>query len=195
MSSRCFRRSPRAFTLIELLIVVAIIAILAAIAVPNFLEAQTRSKVARAQADTRSIATALEAYVVDNNRYMPWVTPIRGIQGSYQIFILTTPVAYMTSIPPDPFQASKPKLSTFAAKNYNPVLGPHYNYVAYSATAGWADTGWSVRSMGPDQDWDLVGLPQDQENPTCNGYYDPTNGTTSNGDLIRFGGNMTVHRS
>ena len=56
-----------AFTLIELLIVVAIIAILAAIAVPNFLEAQTRSKVSRAKADMRSMATALEAYAVDNN--------------------------------------------------------------------------------------------------------------------------------
>ena len=66
----------RGFTLIELLIVVAIIAILAAIAVPNFLEAQTRSKVSRVKADQRSITTALESYVVDTNKYPP------GINGS-----------------------------------------------------------------------------------------------------------------
>src|SRR5438874_2644032 len=60
-----------AFTLIELLIVVAIIAILAAIAVPNFLEAQTRAKVSRSLNDMRAAATALEAYAVDNNSYPP----------------------------------------------------------------------------------------------------------------------------
>lgn len=59
----------KAFTLIELLIVVAIIAILAAIAVPNFLEAQTRAKVSRVMADQRSYATALETYYIDNNTY------------------------------------------------------------------------------------------------------------------------------
>ena len=58
-----------AFTLIELLIVVAIIAILAAIAVPNFLEAQTRAKVSRAKADMRTEATALETYNIDWGTY------------------------------------------------------------------------------------------------------------------------------
>src|SRR5436309_2575639 len=59
----------KGFTLIELLIVVAIIAVLAAIAVPNFLEAQTRSKVSRTLSDMRTIATALEAYRMDNRSY------------------------------------------------------------------------------------------------------------------------------
>ena len=61
----------KAFTLIELLIVVAIIAILAAIAVPNFLEAQTRAKTSRAKSDMRTSATALDAYMVDTNMYCP----------------------------------------------------------------------------------------------------------------------------
>ena len=56
------------FTLIELLIVVAIIAILAAIAVPNFLEAQTRAKVARVASDLRTMGTALEMYRIDYNK-------------------------------------------------------------------------------------------------------------------------------
>ncbi len=62
---RAIRIQQTGFTLIELLIVVAIIAILAAIAIPNFLEAQTRTKVSRVKTDMRSAAVALEAYRVD----------------------------------------------------------------------------------------------------------------------------------
>lgn len=61
----------RAFTLIELLIVVAIIAVLAAIAVPNFLEAQVRSKTARTHTDMAVTAAALRAYCSDYRRYPP----------------------------------------------------------------------------------------------------------------------------
>jgi prepilin-type N-terminal cleavage/methylation domain-containing protein len=113
-------RSTKAFTLIELLIVVAIIAILAAIAVPNFLEAQVRSKIGRAQADMRTIATALESYLVDHNRYpMGFVTIRQAVNTSkvetppfpsskydrnpYAQARLTTPVAYLSSILRDPF--------------------------------------------------------------------------------------------
>ncbi|MBI1290662.1 prepilin-type N-terminal cleavage/methylation domain-containing protein [bacterium] len=58
-----------AFTMLELLMVVAIIAILAAIAVPNFLEAQTRSKVARVRMDMADTSAALEAYMADWRSY------------------------------------------------------------------------------------------------------------------------------
>lgn len=116
----------RGFTLIELLIVVAIIAILALIAVPNFLEAQVRSKVSRVKADMRSLATGLEAYYTDWNAYPTYHytanfttrwTPTAnsftfggtGIQGGTNATPwdgnpqLTTPVAYVTSIYTDPF--------------------------------------------------------------------------------------------
>jgi prepilin-type N-terminal cleavage/methylation domain-containing protein len=93
----------KAFTLIELLIVVAIIAILAAIAVPNFLEAQTRSKVSRVKADIRSEATALEAYAVDNNCYPNChafgiaLANIGDPPGTRILENLSTPVAYITT--------------------------------------------------------------------------------------------------
>ena len=70
----------KAFTLIELLIVVAIIAILAAIAVPNFLEAQTRAKVSRVLSDERTYSTALETYYIDNNAY-PYHIARGGVTG------------------------------------------------------------------------------------------------------------------
>ncbi|MBI1390250.1 MAG: prepilin-type N-terminal cleavage/methylation domain-containing protein [bacterium] len=58
-----------AFTLIELLIVVAIIGILAAIAVPNFMNARMRATIARIQGDQQAVATAVEMYMTDNSAF------------------------------------------------------------------------------------------------------------------------------
>ena len=65
------QRRDSGFTLIELLIVIAIIGILAAIAIPNLLNAVQRGKQKRTMSDMRALATAIEAYAVDNNTYPP----------------------------------------------------------------------------------------------------------------------------
>jgi type II secretion system protein G len=129
-------RVPKAFTLIELLIVVAIIAILAAIAVPNFLEAQTRSKVSRTLADMRTMRTGLESYMVDNNHYpeTDWGLNALVTTNRASIFRLTTPIAYLTSIPSSPW---KEKYGT--ATPGDPKLAsviPSYLYIRQELASG-----------------------------------------------------------
>ena len=69
MFERLRRKKEKGFTLIELMIVIAIIGILAAIAIPQFAAYRTRSYNSSAQSDVRNLATAEEAYYVDNSRY------------------------------------------------------------------------------------------------------------------------------
>ncbi|OQX66084.1 MAG: hypothetical protein B5M55_01365 [Desulfococcus sp. 4484_242] len=63
------KRGEKGFTLIELMIVIAIIGILAAIAIPQFSSYRKRAFNSAAQSDLKNAATAEEAYYVDNQTY------------------------------------------------------------------------------------------------------------------------------
>jgi prepilin-type N-terminal cleavage/methylation domain-containing protein len=61
-------QSKSAFTLVEIMVVVAIIALLASIAVPNFLRARKRSQATRILEDLRIIDSAIDQYAIENNK-------------------------------------------------------------------------------------------------------------------------------
>jgi type II secretion system protein G len=208
MTSETYPVLPRwrAFTLIELLIVVAIIAILAAIAVPNFLEAQTRAKVTRCMADMRAIGNAIETYFVDNGKPPQDEQPHAWRPSSEYLSVLTTPVCYIASLPPDPFAT----MGIVAGSGENESHGT-YNYHGYgpedaesNPDAWWSiertiqkGFRWSLATVGPSRtysaptaDWTnmipwniLAVIPGDAHN-TYLYLYDPTNGTRSRGYVM-----------
>ena len=63
-----FSKRRGGFTLVEIMIVVAIIALLAAIAVPGFLRARKRSQASRVVNDLRLIDSAIDQYAIENNK-------------------------------------------------------------------------------------------------------------------------------
>ena len=212
-SSECPKsRGPRGFTLIELLIVIAIISILSMIAIPNFLEAQTRSKNARALADMRTLKTALESYYVDNNQYPTDYDEVSGLSylndmGSWKL--LTTPVAFITSVMTMPYkftdtQSDGPRFRPNTVYCYfGPSPSKPVRFIStYGATPTPIDGSgvfYLVQCPGPDQvqdfglnfkEADIVPLNQRKTTNGVDGIntlYDPTNGTISKGDLMMTG--------
>ncbi len=194
-----YYRLKLGFTLIELLIVVAIIAILAAIAVPNFLEAQTRAKVSRVRADVRTVATAMETYKIDTNRYPPAAEyPYAAIVGSWPNLTpqfssripswLTTPIAHLTSLPNDIFI---PGFHKAPLEHWNRYV--YFNYEEMSrmtpastslAAQKQQTAGYLFYSYGPDKDTNQPGGARVGKNGTWT-RYDATNGTVSWGNIIR----------
>ncbi|MDX9753723.1 MAG: prepilin-type N-terminal cleavage/methylation domain-containing protein [bacterium] len=194
-----------AFTLIELLIVVAIIGILAAIAVPNFMNAQIRAKISRVQSDQRSYGMAMEMYHMDNNDY-PWIDLIGWGNNPIERrwIALTTPVGYINGFPQDPFgDYDTPQGLSWVVKTND--SWKYRTYDLWVARPGLPHWGWMTtaintvplpqstryyfESQGPDQrleaDFDIVGIP-----------YDASNGLFSRGDIYFAGpGFMTMENT
>ncbi|MCA9412072.1 MAG: prepilin-type N-terminal cleavage/methylation domain-containing protein [Candidatus Omnitrophica bacterium] len=199
-----------AFTLIELLIVIAIILILIAIALPNFLEAQIRAKVVRVEGDMRGLATALESYFTDYNQYPPDEIQViddaaaRGnppppldLRALTALTALTTPVAYMTDIVPNPFpnetdnQADRLAYYRYFAERWKE------DQLTFHPTWPRNSKSWSLASAGPDLESNvgeyLMFGQMILESIPGSGFWGPgsvysaTNGTRSAGDIVRVG--------
>ena len=178
--------SPHAFTLIELLIVVAIIGILAAIAVPNFLNAQIRAGVTRVKADFRTIMTALETYRLDNNDYPPDLSGPNDEDRAYKF--LTTPVAYLSStdVCRDYFTAKTGRLDEggYIRNFYD------YGQVDYIRKSG---LNYVIVSFAPDRrlnmPWttDTMDILSKRDGRRAYFLYESSNGLTSSGDIIGSG--------
>ena len=206
------RGTQRAFTLIELLIVVAIIAILAAVAVPNFFEAQVRSKVSRVKSDFRSLAAALDSYMVDHNFY-PDQPDYDGTKAYIQyVFGLTTPIAYIAAVDlGDPFTPRSDEINPWALR---PDFKGTYQYLTYDGVwarmyhADFLRKGFVLVSYGPTRKnswiahypYVVLKDPNYVWGPSSGDYswpdhpismiYDSTNGTRSRGDIGRVGGDF-----
>src|SRR5690242_8371343 len=102
------RQFSRGFTLIELMIVIAIIAILAAILIPNFLHARAEAQTSGCEGNEKQIATALEEYAVDNNG--------KYVGGSVSSTLLST--LYLGVTPHDPVNSSNYSVNTTAGGTY-----------------------------------------------------------------------------
>ena len=174
---------PRAFTLIELLIVVAIIGILAAIAIPNFMAAKTRAQVSRVMGDMNALGRSLAQYRMDRMFYPPYYSG----NPPEELGALTTPTPFISEVPRDPFRLNY---------GHKKVRAPYYsgtqNY-DYTSSYTLADmtvkqTGqfWILHSLGPDQNEDVwkrlpKGISPWSFKPN---WFDPSNGLRSKGDII-----------
>ena len=202
------------FTLIELLIVIAIILILIAIALPNFLEAQIRSRVTRANAEMRSLITATASY---RNIYNRAPDPQNVITSSdfdrnwwgFASNKLTTPSAYIKTIPVDIFpDVAKGSLrygwpgpdhtipyAVVVRANAKAPLGPK-NFMWLGAkqvsnweyfdpvTLGMLRRSWAVYISAGPDTRMTWQYAQVNAPGFTPAPYSPTNGTMSNGDIF-----------
>lgn len=103
-------KSKKGFTLIELMVVIVIIGILVAIALPNFISAQDRAKISSTKANLHTLQTSLETYSVDWSGLYPDVT---GTTSTYGLLKESTDKKYYKELK-NPFGGGKDALTTIS---------------------------------------------------------------------------------
>jgi len=112
--------NKKGFTLIELMIVIAIIAILAAILVPNFVKARAQGQLTACKSNLKNIGTACEMYAADHNGRYPAEQGGNGFEGGE-----IRSLGYMKVLPRCPLTPSDPY-------EYKSRSNPDYYYLQCS---------------------------------------------------------------
>ena len=184
----------KGFTLIELLIVVAIIGILAAIAIPNFLQAQTRAKVAKSKAEMLTLAEGLEMYHVDHNDYpIPYRHPAAPANWHYNVpNSLTTPIQYISNVEAffDPFSLFRtmdPNDPSYQFHRYGLISISFSEATDLPGEWRWLSDADKARFKEMIGHWRMDGYgPSTRSGGWIFGpSYDPSNGTISFGSIYR----------
>ena len=126
----------RAFTLIELLIVIAVIAILISIALPRFRGMQEEGFTAKAAGELRSLATAVESYYIHNSSEYP--SQSVAVTSSWQSTITAAAPQIIGTALTDPFKPSQ-----------------QYSYATDAASAS---KYYVIFSIGPDATADITAI-------------------------------------
>jgi len=158
----------KGFTLVELLIVVAIIGVLAGIAIPNFLGARTRAKVAKSFADMDAIGKAEELYYIDHLEY----TAVTGDDGLSEDYVGAT-------VWEDPWD-NPYKIVTSGDAMYV-ILGYGPDETEHITSSEMSSTTWTKRVRGAIGG--AEGVKNEDKPYNLTEWYDPANGVSSTGDI------------
>lgn len=188
--------TKQAFTLIELLIVVAILGLLSAIAIPNFLNAQVKAKLANSYANMKTIQTAIATYTLDH-RNAPIDQGPDALDGITYL-ALTTPVSYLSTIEVfrDRFktQSEEDEGYYYAYGSPHHIDNPH-DVIRIQAFQR-ENLTYFLFGWGPDRKsdwpWKMLGdtlaklKTPSLAGPNADGgiFYSPSNGLRSSGDIV-----------